>query len=334
MATDSKHVPQFKLEEVQMLKKLLDEYNVICMARMHKLGARQLQSIRKKLTGQIVIRMTKNKLFKIAAFQSKKKNIKEFIDKIEGSTSYIFTQMNPFNLKIFLDKNKVNAPAKGGDIAQKDIIVPQGNTGFPPGPLISEFKEVGIDSMVKGGSIYIKRDCVVVKKGEEISRILALTLSRLNISPMEIGLNLYASYDNGVILEEKDLDISLDRILYQIRTAIGNALSLSVGIAYPTRENIPILLQKAYMNAKTIVIKAGIITKDTVPDILAVAKAHALSLSNLILQVDPKALPSDLKQQIEESGPAELKPTEPEKKKEEVKEEEKTEDLGFGSLFD
>ncbi len=333
MLTDNKQIPQFKVEEVQVLKDLIDNHNVICLARMQKLGARQLQSIRKKLAGKIVIRMTKNRLFKIAVSQTNKKNIKEFIDKIDGSTSYIFTQMNPFKLKLFLDENKVNAPAKGGDIAQKDIIVAEGNTGFPPGPLISEFKEVGIDSMVKSGSIYIKKDTVVAKKGEEISRILALTLARLNINPIEIGLNLYAAYDDGFILDESNLDISLERTLEQIKMAIYNALSLSVNIAFPIKENISILIQKAIMSAKGLVISAGIITKDTISDLLSSAFTHALVLSNMILKVDPGALPSDLQEKIKKTGMIDSKSPEPKKKDEKKEKEEKKEDLGLGTLF-
>ncbi|NVM54133.1 MAG: 50S ribosomal protein L10 [Candidatus Helarchaeota archaeon] len=334
MAAESKQISQIKLEEVQLLKELLDQHDVICLAKMNKLGAHQLQSIRKKLAGKIIIRMTKNRLFKIAASKSNKKNIKEFMERIEGSTSYIFTKMNPFKLKLFLDDNKVKAPAKGGDKAPKDIMVPEGSTGFPPGPMISEFKEVGIDSMVKRGSIYIKRDTVVAKKGEEVSRMLALVLSRLNISPMEIGLNLYAAYDKGVILEESDLDISLKSTLIQLKNAIWNALSLSLEVGYPTEENIQLLIQKAVMNAKGLSLSAGLVTKDTISEILVKAKANALALSNMILKVNPDALPPDFKQSVEKIGISETKMAEPEKKEKEKEEEDKSKDIGLGGLFD
>jgi large subunit ribosomal protein L10 len=323
MATEVRHkhiVPQGKLEEVEQLKDLINKYNVICLAKMDKLGARQLQFIRKKLVGTIFIRMSKNRLFKIAALQSNKKNIKTFIDEIDGSTSYIFTDMNPFKLKLFLDKNKVNAPAKVGDMAPKDIVVNEGNTGFPPGPMISEFKEVGIDSMVKGGSIYIKKDVVVAKKGEEISRMLALVLSRLNLNPMEIGLNLYSAFDDGIILKDADLNISVESTLTQLKTAISNAINLSIEVAYPTKENITFIIQKAVLAAKGLVLTAGIISKDTIPDLLTKAYATALSLSIMINRVDPKALPSDLKQKIEVKGISDKKPEKPEKKEEKAEE--------------
>jgi len=333
LSTTARHkhtIPQGKLEEVEQLKDLINKHNVICLARMDKLGARQLQFIRKKLAGTIFIRMSKNRLFNIAALQSDKKNIKSFIEQIDGSTSYIFTDLNPFKLKLFLDKNKVNAPAKVGDIAPKDIIVREGNTGFPPGPMISEFKEVGIDSMVKGGSIYIKNDVLVAKKGEEIGRMLALVLSRLNLNPMEIGLNLYSAFDEGIILTDADLNISVESTLAQLKTAISNAINLSIEVAYPTKENIAFIIRKAVLSAKSLVLTAGIISKDTIRDLLSKGYITALSLSSRIIEVDPNALPSDLKEKLKRKGVSEKKPEKPEKK-EDKKEEKK--DLGFGSLF-
>ena len=333
MTIETKHLSQFKIEEVEELKDLIKKHEVICLAKMNKLGARQLQFIRKKLAGKITIRMTKNRLFRIAASQSNKKNMKDFVDEIQGSTSYIFTSMNPFKLKFFLNENKVKAPAKTGDIAPIDIIVREGNTGFPPGPMISEFKKVGVESMVKQGTIYIKSDIVVAKRGEEISRMLALVLSRLNINPMEIGLNLYAAYDKGLILKEEHLEISLEKTLNQIKTVILNALKLSLEIAYPTKANITFLIQKAYMRAKSLTLASGIINKDTILDLLANAYNSGLSVSTIILNVNPKALPPKLKQKIEEKkGKTKEKPAES-KKKEKKKKEEELKDTGLGGLF-
>ncbi len=336
MTAEAKKIPEYKRAEVESLKELINKYDIICLANMHKLGARQLQFIRKKLAGKIVIRMTKNRLFKIAAQQSGKKNIEKFLDEIQGSSSFIFTDMNPFKLQFFLSENRVVAPAKAGDIAPKDIIVPEGGTGFPPGPMISEFKKVGIDSMVKKGSIYIKEDTVVAKKGEEINRMLALVLSRLDINPMLIGLNLYAAYDNGSILQESHLDVDLEKTVANFQVAIANAMALSIQIAYPTKENISFLLQKAFMNAKSLSLTTGIITKDTIPDLLAKAYHTMLGLSDRILQVNPDALPSDIKQKVAVQEVKKAKKTEPEKKddkKKKEEKEEKSEDLGLGSLF-
>jgi len=322
MAIESKRIPQSKVELVQTLKELIDKYNIICMAKMDKLGASQLQDIRRKLRGKINIRMTKNRYIQIAAAQSQKPNIKDFSEEIQGSTSFIFTDMSPFKLKLFLDENKVKAPAKAGDHAAKDIIVPEGNTGFPPGAVMSELKQVGIETMVKGGTIHIKKETLVVKKGDEITRQVALVLSRLNLNPMEIGLNLYAAYDNGLILKESDLKISIKDTLTQVQTAFTNALKISLKIAYPTKQNITMLIQKAILESKSLVLSTGIITKETISETLVKGYATAMSLISMIRKVNPNALPQDLEEKAEQIGTPEVLPSK-EEKKEEPKEEKK-----------
>ena len=332
MASVSKQVAQFKVDEVQALQELINKHKIICMAKMNKLGAAQLQSIRKKLLGKIIIRMTKNRFMKIAAAQSQRSNLADFMKEVQGSTTYIFTDMNPFKLKLFLDANKVAAPARAGDIAIKDIIVAEGNTGFPPGPVMSELKQIGLETMVKGGTIHIKKELTVVKQGQVITRQVAMALARLNLNPMEIGLHLYAAYDDGSVLTEPDLRIDIADTVTQIQTAIANAMKLSLQIAYPTNENIRFLIQKAILNAKSLILSAGIITKDTIPETLGKAYANALAVATRILKVDPNALPQDLKEQVEKKPqPSEVKATK-EEKQEEKKEEEKK-DLGLGSLF-
>ena len=52
----------------------------------------------------------------------------------------MFTNINPFKLNSILSQKKCFG-IKGGDIASKEIIIPAGNTGITPGPVLSEFKE-------------------------------------------------------------------------------------------------------------------------------------------------------------------------------------------------
>ena len=120
----------------------------------------------------------------------------------------LFSKENPFSLFKVLKKNKSSAPAKAGQKAPKDILVSKGGTNLPPGPMISQLSNVGIKTGVENGKIAIKEDCIVAKEGDEISQPLAEVLTRLEIEPMEIGLNLSAVYENGEILTK-----SVDKIL-------------------------------------------------------------------------------------------------------------------------
>jgi large subunit ribosomal protein L10 len=185
--------------------------------------------------------------------------------------------------------------------------------------------------MVKGGTIHVKKETMVVKKGDEITRQIALVLSRLNLNPMEIGLNLYAAYDNGLILKEADLNINLRDTLAQVQTAFANALKLSLKIAYPTTQNMTMLIQKAVSEARSLILSSGIITKDTISDTLAKAYSIGLSLENMILKVNPNALMQDVKEKVEQKEITEAKQEKeekkgkPEKEKKEKPKEEKKE---------
>ena len=115
-----------------------------------------------------------------------------------GSKVLIFTQLNPFELILFLNKNKVRVPAKGGDMATGEIMIPAGNTGLQPGPVISEFNEAKVQTRIEGGSIFIAKDTIVARKGDIISTKTASLLSKLGMKPMEAGLALSYAYDNGL----------------------------------------------------------------------------------------------------------------------------------------
>ncbi|MHA1377790.1 MAG: 50S ribosomal protein L10 [Candidatus Helarchaeota archaeon] len=325
MATKKK-IPRQKLKTIEELTKLIEEYPIIGLCRMEKIPSKQLQIIRKKLRDLAVIRMTKKKLMKFALEKFKdKKGYKELIDILEGSTALIFTNLNIFKLIKILNENKAKAPAKAGDIAPSEIIIPAKDTGFPPGPVISELNAAGLQTKVQSGTIHIKEEQVVAKKGEEISLQLSIVLTKLNIFPMEIGLTLYAALDDGVILKDADLDVDFDEIIQQFQLAQTSALNLAIEISYPTKDNIIQLLQKAHQEAKTIVTSAIIIEKEFINDILVRVNREADILLSKILAKDPSALPID--------KPIKIQQQEQKIDKKPEKSPDKEEPSGLGKLF-
>src|SRR5438132_1564182 len=84
----------------------------------------------------------------------------EFVKDLTGSNILLFSELNPYALIILLDKSKVRVPAKAGDIATGEIMIPAGNTGLPPGPVISEFGEIRVKTKIEGGSIWVATDPV------------------------------------------------------------------------------------------------------------------------------------------------------------------------------
>jgi large subunit ribosomal protein L10 len=249
-------VKEEKIKEVEEVKKMIDSYPIIGILDMFKLPSRPLQDVQKKLRGKILIKMTKKSLLMLAIKNSGKQKIKEIEKIIPQQPALIFTELEPFKFYSTVGKMKSLAAAKEGDVAPSDILVSAGPTSLLPGPAISELAKAGIPAGVEEGKIAVKRDTVVAKKGQVISKDLAGALRKLNIEPMEIGLNIVAIYDNGMIYSKEALSL-VNVFPEKLKEGFNNALNLSISIGYPTKDNIKFLLSKAFNSAKALESKIG-----------------------------------------------------------------------------
>jgi len=275
----AKKVAKWKVEEVEKLSKMISEYPVVGIVNMENIPAKQLQKMREVLRGEVVIRMSRKRLMKLALEKAKVKKLAEYL---KGQPAFVFSKMNPFKLYKILEKNKTSAPAKPNAIAPKDIIVPKGETPFSPGPVLAELQKFGIPTAIQKNKIIIKEDKLVVKEGERISPELASLLTRLGIEPMEIGLNLLAVYEGGVIYSPDVLAIDENMLIAQLKEAYLNAVNLSVNTGYITKETAPLLIAKAYSEAKAVAIEAGVYEPEVIKDIIAKAHLQMLALKSTI----------------------------------------------------
>jgi large subunit ribosomal protein L10 len=278
-----------KAAQVEEIRKLLDEYNSLGVANLQKVRAAQLQEMKKKLKDVANVRVLKNTLMKRALADYKNKpNVEKLEPMLNGSNIYLFTNLSPFRLSLLLEKGRVKTTAKAGDTAAIDVIVPAGNTGLPPGPVISQLGAVGLPTRIEGGSVWINKDTMVAKKGDVIDVRLAGVLSKMNIKPVEVGLLLKAVYEEGLILTDEQLHIDVDGFRKSIIEATSNALNLSLNAGYPTSETIPLLLQLAHRRAYSLALNAGIPTKETIGDMLRKAHAEASSLDAKLPKTEEK----------------------------------------------
>src|SRR3989344_7504682 len=201
MGKKTQHVAQYKKETVKRLVTLMNEYPIVAALNMENMPAKQLQIMKAQLRGKAEIIMTKKRLIRVVIEKVKdsKKGIEQLEPNLKGMPALLFTKENPFKIYMFISKNKSPAPAKSGQEAPKDIIVPAGPTPFAPGPFIGELGALKIKTGVEGGKVVIKQDSIIVKKGEKVSQKASEVLSRLGIQPMEVGLDLVAVYENGEI---------------------------------------------------------------------------------------------------------------------------------------
>ena len=288
----AQQVAVWKREIYDDLTELLKKYSVIAVADLQKVRSSQIQEIRKKLRGKADLIVAKNTILRKASenMAAEKKDVNKFAESLTGSKVLIFTQMNPFELIIFLNKNKVRVPAKGGDIATSDIMIPAGNTGLQPGPVISEFNEAKVQTRIEGGSIFVARDTVVVEKGEVIPIKTASLLSKLGMKPMEAGLSLSYAYDNGSLLGPNDLTFDLDKMKADFSSAIRAAFGVAVEANIMLPETAPMIISKAYRQAVSVSVEAEFFTKETANLIIQKAYANMSALSSAIGAIKPEAL--------------------------------------------
>ncbi|MFW9966405.1 MAG: 50S ribosomal protein L10 [Candidatus Thorarchaeota archaeon] len=330
-----KTIPQWKIDKVAELAARIDDSEMIGLVNVEGVGAKQLSGIRESLRGSATMIMARNTLMIRALEIAKKKGIKELVEHVSGPVAFMFSNQDPFVLTKFLSENKAAAPAKGGQIAQKDIVVPAMNTGVAPGPFISELAALRIPSRVKGGVIHVTDDTVAVKTGEVISNAMALMLTRLGIEPMELQLKLIAAYADGAVLIGPSLEIDLGSLFAQVIAGHQFAVNLSINTAYPTVETIPMILAKANMEAKSLTMKIGFFEPDMIGEFLAKANSEAFALAAIISEKDPDAISSEAISQVQAAAaPVAAAPTvEPEQPEKQEEEEEEEEVAGLGGLF-
>jgi large subunit ribosomal protein L10 len=290
----SQEILQEKISEIGAITQLVKQYEIIGIANLQKVRASQLQAFKKNLADKVYMKVIKNTLMKLALENCKDKvDPEKLVEYLTGSNVYLFTNLNPFRLTLLLEKGKVKTTAKAGDTAAFDVVVPAGNTGQSPGPIISQLNAVGLPTRIESGSVWVNKDTLVVREGEEISERLASVLSKLGMKPVEAGLSLKVVYDNGLIIPQEQLQIDVNVTRRSIETAGSDAFALSLSIAYPTKDNIVPLLQIAHQKAHALAINAVVVTKETAADLVRKAHMEMLSLSSRLSTIEEKAVPTE-----------------------------------------
>jgi len=271
------HNPK-KTATIEKVTGLAQKYPVLAVTSLSKVRASQLMAVRKALRGKAEVFVVKNKLATLGLQKAGIKNADQLLSHLTGQNALIFSSYDPFKLFLTLDKNKVYLPARAGDVAPEDIMVPAGNTSLPAGPVLSEFREAGIQTKIEAGSIWVNRDSVAVKKGATISPKLASLLSKLNIKPIKAGLTIALAYESGLIYAGDVVAIDIEKYRQSLVDAHSSARGLSIVVGYVTKETAPEILGKAYREALSVAVQAGYLTPESAPRLLAKAEAEMAAL--------------------------------------------------------
>ncbi|MBU1203937.1 MAG: 50S ribosomal protein L10 [Nanoarchaeota archaeon] len=328
------HISESKKRIINELKKLCTSYSLIGIADLRNLPSKQLQSMRSKLKNNLLMLVTKKRLIKIALDQIKEKrdlsNLLPYINM--GMPLIIFSNEDPFSLYRKIKKCKSKAPAKPGQISPADLKIEAGPTNFPPGPIIGELGQLGIIAAVENGKVCIKKEKLLVKQGEAVTSATAQVLSKLNIEPMEIGLNVLVIMGDEGLYEKAVLDIDEEKIKQDLMSAHKDAFLLALSIPYITQETIKPLIQKASREGTTLSEKLsekGIVTSGNIKAQIIAAESEARTVEKkLPLLPEPEEKAKEEETKEEKQKPEEQKQEKPQiKEKPQGKIEEKKENL-------
>ncbi len=275
------HSRSWKTENLKVLADSLRTSKVVGVVSIRGLPAAQFQQIRKKLSGVAQIHVSRGKLIKMALDQVGKDvqglgQLEELVS--HDQTALICSNQNPFALYRTLEKNKTRLAAKGGEISPEDIEIKAGETSFKPGPIVGELQKAGLPASIEGGKVVIKKDKLLVKKGDVIAPAIASALTRMEIFPLVAGLEVKAMFEKGLLFRKEVLHVDDAKMLSDLANASRQALSLAVKSRYFTPLSVRYLLGDAHKNAVNLSVYAEIPTKETVKLLLSKATAQASAL--------------------------------------------------------
>jgi len=337
----TEHVPQWKKDEIENIKELIQSHKVFGMVGIEGILATKIQKIRRDLKDVAVLKVSRNTLTERALNQLGE-TIPEMNKYLDKQTALVFTNESPFKLYKLLEQTKTPSPIKAGAIAPADIIVQKGPTSFPPGPILGEFQSAGIPASIEAGKVAIKETKVVCKAGEAVPQKLATMLAKLEIYPLIIGLDMRAAYDDGTIYGPELLAIDEGKYFSDIIRAVQNAFNLSVNTAYPTSATIGTLLAKAYAESKNLGVNAVILEPGVMDALLAKAHLQMTSVASKAADKDANAVDENLREVLGAAAsaaaaatPAAVAEVKKEEEPEEEEEDHSEEDgmAGLGALF-
>jgi large subunit ribosomal protein L10 len=273
-----------KLAQVDQLSSQILARPLTALVGLRGVPAAALQQMRREFRDKDrPITVATNSIIRHALERAVKERpgLAPLLAQVEDQTAVLAAEGNPFALYQEFDRTRSPTPARGGEIAPADIVVPAGTTNFKPGPIVGELQHAGFPAAIEKGKVVIKKDTTIVKAGGMISREVAGLITRLDIFPLEVGLSLRGVVEGGTFYPQSVLAVDLDAQRAELGRAARLALGLALEIGYATPATVPLLVSKAHRQALAVAIAAGYATPETITPLFAQAIRAAAALGKI-----------------------------------------------------
>lgn len=240
--------PRVSEEKVALIKELagiIKNKNTLMLASIKGLPAAQFQKIKKSLVKSVDVKVIKKRALLRAIDESGKEDLKKLKGYIKEDIAVLVSDTDAFELSEILLNNTSPVKAKAGQEAPRDIEIQAGPTSLPAGPAVSELGSVGLTVKIKNGKIEIMEPRVIVKKGQIIRDEAAGVMSKLDLTPFEVGFIPLAAFDSQTGNVYAQLEIDREGTTEELKNLFVKSRAFAVCIAYVSKETIGFLLVKA-----------------------------------------------------------------------------------------
>jgi len=271
-----------QLAHVEALSRSILDRPMTALVGLRGVPASALQNMRRDLRARkqpIVVATNSAIRHALEKAVQERPSLAPLLEQVQDQTAVLAAEGNPFALYQQFLKTRSPTPARGGELAPADIVVPAGTTSFKPGPIVGELQHAGFPAAIEKGKVVLKKDTTIVKAGAVISREVATMLTRLDIFPLEVGLSLRAVVEGDTYYPPSVLAVDLDAQRAELARAARRALGLALAIGYATPATAPLLLTKAHRAALAVAIAAGYATPETIEPLFAQAMREAAAVA-------------------------------------------------------
>lgn len=182
-----KETKEKKPGQYKKVYELLSKYSQIIVVSLMNVGSRQVQDIRRMLGKRnAILLIGKNTLIRtvlaarqaeleknhpyydeLSKFGAAIKELESLKAQIAGKVGFVFSNEAVFDLKPFIESNKVETSAKVGSTAPIDYVIEPGPTGMDPSQ-ISFFHALQMSTKIEKGQIQIVKEFQACRKGEKV----------------------------------------------------------------------------------------------------------------------------------------------------------------------
>lgn len=268
-----------KVEEVKDTIGQMKKYKTVALLSLFQLPDALFQSLRKKIRedGGKVFVLRKPVISRIL---ESNKRLAPYVGETNKPVALIYTNGSPYELNQFFKQHRKKRAAKVGDIAIAPIIIPEGDTDLPPGPVLSELKAAGLNVQIKAGKIAVVKESTLAKEGEKLTGQKVKALQSLGIKPFENMARFIMGFDGEYVYTKSVLDVG-ETVPQDLAASLSQAMNVSLNLNYPTGQNIKLLLGNAMKQSFNLAINSGAYSSSSIEQLLTSALRQGTALDKV-----------------------------------------------------